>query len=185
MKRKLSSAAVVILVGHLCCGCVTRTLWEDKAFNEPSPQPNLQLYYSEQKRDVFVVYDELREPSSSVCRRGYFLKERRAENQRPLFVDPRGTKQLRQIPIVTQTNAPAANAFAVLHDPAKFSLTINGEQKGPYELPVYPSGFHHSAQIALTPLAVTADTVIVGSVVGGLVVYWWASSKTSGYNPSY
>jgi hypothetical protein len=189
MNRNLANVSVVFLVWYFCCGCVTKSLWEDKAFNEPSPQPNLQLYYSETKRDVLVVYDEIREPWSSVYRRGYFLNDQRGHNEKPVFVDVRATNQLRQIPVVAK--APphlaraATNSFAVLVDPAKFSVTVNGEQTGIYELPVYSSGFHQGTQIALTPAAVLADTVIIGSVVGAVVAYWVAAGQTSGYNPSY
>jgi len=173
MNFKAIHFCLIAVVWSCCCGCVTKRLWEDKAFNEASPQPNLQLYYSETKRDVLVVYDEVREPSSSVCRRGYYLNHYQAPTQKPAFVDLRATNQLTSIPILVKTNAatppPGAKSFAVLDDTAKFSVTVNGIQRGPYELPVYPSGFHQGAQIALTPATVVADAVIAGTVVGLIV----------------
>ncbi|MDB6058469.1 MAG: hypothetical protein JWO95_2313 [Verrucomicrobiales bacterium] len=179
MNRKLANLMAVFLAWYFCCGCVTKRLWEEKAFNEPSPQPNLQLYYSEAKHDVLVVYDELHERSSSVIRRGYYLNGHRSNVGKPLFIDRPATNQLQQIPMFVKTNAEIlhvnTNIYAVLGEPATFSLTVNGVQKGPYELPVYPSDFHQGTQIALTPLAVIADTVIIASVAGAIVAYMYAS----------
>jgi hypothetical protein len=179
MNRKVANTTAIFVVWYLCCGCVTKRLWEEKAFNEPSPQPNLQLYYSEQKNDVLAVYDELREPSSSVTRRSYYLNAARASTGKPLFVDPRETNQLQQIQVVAKkvTELPHlhTNNYAVVGE-STFSVRMNGVDKGPYELPVYPSGLHQGTQIALTPLAIVADTVIVASVVGAIVAYAYASS---------
>lgn len=176
MGRRLTNFTTVFLAWWFCCGCVTKRLWEEKAFNEPSPQPNLQLYYSEVRNDMLVAYDELHEPSSTVVRRCYYLKQQRDQSHKPLFVDLRATNQLHQIPVLFKARGeilqPETNTFAVLNDAGNFSLHVRGEQKGPYELPVYPSGFHQGTQIALTPAAVVADTVIAGTVVGLII---WAA----------
>lgn len=183
MKFQPSHVFLVVVIWSCCSGCVTKRLWEEKEFNEPSPQPNLQLYYSDQKRDVLVTYDELRESSSSVYRRGYYLNEfakTRAKHPKPTFVDSRETNNLQQIPVVTKidTTRPTTNSYAVLHDDGQFSVTLNGARTGPFELPVYQSGFQQAAQIALTPAAVVADTVIVASVVGAIVAYSYARGNT-------
>ncbi len=165
--------ALLLVAWSSCCGCVTKRLWDDIEFNEPSPDPHLQLYYSEARKDILVVYDEVREPSAKIRRRAYFLNDS-AKHGKPAFVAVAATNELKRIPIVVRTNAAqsATNAFiAIQQSPTTF--TLKGDEKEIYDLPVYPSGIHQGTQIALTPAAVLADTVIVGSVVGIIVLIIW------------
>jgi hypothetical protein len=174
----------LLLVGcSIFSGCVTKQLWQDSAFNEPCPNPNLHLYYSESKRDVLAVYDELHEPSSLAHTKAYYVfkSAMRSNPNKPAFVDARKTNGLVLIPI-TSTNAIAlgvkTNRFArVEANGSTFTLYLNGEERGPFDLPVYPSGFHRATQVALTPVAVAADTAIVGTVVGAYWAYAWAGSN--------
>jgi hypothetical protein len=185
MKTKAFNAVTALLLLSFSCGCVTHRLWQDKAFNEPSTAPNVQLYYSEMRRDVLVTYDEVRPASDTIRRRGYYLLEnsnRQAQGRKPVFVDLTQTNQLQQIPVfVKGTTRPTNGIVCVVSeaDAATFKVFLNDKETGPHDLPVYPSGFHRGTQLALTPAAVVADTAIVGSVVGLIAAYFWAAGHTS------
>lgn len=191
MNGRILKLALLIVGWSLCCGCVTKRLWENSGFNEPCPNSNLHLYYSQSKDDVLVVYDELHEPYATARKRAYYLFQSSAHVNpaKPTFVDAREANGLEMIPIIS-TNDVAfkakTNRFARVDASGEtFTLNINGGPRGPFDLPVYRSGFDRAVQISLTPVAVAADTVIVGSVVGAVVAYGWADGKTSGYNSSF
>jgi hypothetical protein len=178
MKVKALKAVTLLLVYGLSCGCVTRRLWENAEYNEPSSTPNVQLYYSDAKHDVLVTYDELRPISDTINRRGYFLLENSHQSHRarkPVFVDVHQSNQLKKIPIVAKGMPHATNEVVGIVAEANartFDVILNGQLTGPYDLPVYSSNARTAMQIALTPAAVVADTIIAGTVVGLII---WAA----------
>ncbi len=174
------SIGSVLLAGLLLGnGCVTHKLWQEKAFNEPAPNPNLRLFHAEQKRDVLVAYDEIPDPSTKVRRRAYYLYEfsmKPTFARKPSFVDPQRTNHLQEITLVaapaSASYSPNTNLYAITEsNGTSFTLNSEGRQLSSHELPVYPSGLHRGTQIALTPAAVFADTVMACSIIGLIV---WA-----------
>jgi hypothetical protein len=170
------------LVGVLLVnGCVTGKLWQEKSFNEPAPDPKLCLFHAGQRNDVLVQYDELNERRGEVRRRAYFLYEYGQQSdsrKKPRFVGPAGTNQASPITIVVPPVPPAlaqsTNLYAVVAtNHGAFALCAQGRELSSHDLPVYPDGHHRASQILLTPLAVTADVVLVASVVG---LIWWAAN---------
>lgn len=157
-------------------GCITKQLWEQKAFCEPASPPNLELSFDRQRKDVLVQYDEISERSYKTRHRAYFLYEnlKRLENRhRPRFVSP--VPSLIPLQILAPEQSSGVYLDQELYaisatNSTSFALYSNGRELGSYELPVYRDGVQLAGQIALTPLTVTADVVIVGTVVG--VILW-------------
>src|SRR5215470_7785978 len=76
MKRNLYLLLLLILQAPLWTGC-TAMLWNKSTFStfyHPADPANLQLYYSEQRKDLLVQYDESREREKKVRRRCYWLE---------------------------------------------------------------------------------------------------------------
>jgi hypothetical protein len=179
---KLAHASQLTLLAasmFLLSGCITKQLWEQKAFCEPASPPNLQLSFDGRRKDVLVQYDEISERSYRTRHRAYFLYKnlKRLENRhKPRFASPVPNLKPLQILAAEPSSGMFLNQelYAIsATNSASFALYSNGRELGTYELPVYRDGVQLAGQIGLTPVAVTADVLIVGTVVG---VILWAES---------
>ena len=157
-------------------GCITKQLWQQQAFCEPASPPNLQLSFDRQRKDVLVQYDEISERSYKTRHRAYFLYQnlQRLENrQKSRFVSPIASLMPLQILAPEQSSGLYLDqelyAISATNSPS-FALYSKGQELGSYDLPVYRDGVQRAGQIALTPLAVTADVVLVSSVIG--FIFW-------------
>ncbi len=56
-------------------------------------------------------------------------------------------------------------------------LHHNGATEGPYELPIYLQGNATIVRVAMTPIAMIGDTVMVGLVAGVVAAYAYARGK--------
>jgi hypothetical protein len=184
--RRLATPALIAVGMAWLNGCATQQLWEDTSFNQPAPDPNLRLFHSGKRSDVLVEYDELRDRTGAIRRRAFFLYKHEARTDpvrtKPRFVNPGATNQVTSIAILPPPApvglAGKTNLYAVARTNSPvFSLYSSGREISAHELPTYSDGFHRTTQILLTPLAVTADAVLVASVVGLI----WLSSGTHQY----
>jgi len=151
-------------------GCATHHLWTDgkiAGFHEPAPQNHFEIYEMPARHDFLAVYDELRN-SGRVRPRAYFVlqNERRTDMaKKPRFVDPANARNGVLVPMFVQNvmNPPAQRVYAVVSH-QNFELYSSGSSLGTYDLPVYRDAVSTAEQIAITPLAVTIDATLVGSV---------------------
>ncbi len=139
--------------------------------------------------DILVQYDELSDTSGRIRRRAYFLSpnlERIRENKRPDFVKPalaNGVEpiQLQDSPLSTADPHPAPRIYAVIaRGGGEFTLYRAGGTEGPYELPEYLKSNSTAPRVLLTPLAVAADTVMVGLVASVVAAYGLAHGYYGG-----
>ena len=159
----------------LANGCATHALWEEgrfARFYDPARPANLRAFHSQQKDDVLVVYDELRDDNDSLRRRAYWLRENNepARNpHKPGFVSKREARGLQELAVFeTGATNVAANLplyIVVAPNHQDFALYSSERKLGDYELPVYPDSTGRVLQVFLTPVAVVADITIIGSVV--------------------
>src|SRR5215469_13643681 len=72
-------------------GCATSRLWEDGQFaryHEPAEEEKLELFYSPEKKDVLVEFNESREGSDRIHRRAYWVERnqsRTRDRRKPEF----------------------------------------------------------------------------------------------------
>jgi hypothetical protein len=176
----------------LAAGCetykdfsLTHKLWTDEArcrHAEPAPQPRLALSEGRLTNEIVVQYDEVQEMKTQVQRRAYSLAPNLvcvAENRKPVFLDARDVVGLRPIPRVdsseaaTRAPAPPVCFLVPSSESREFILFRNTVMEGPYELPVYAESQGTALKVALTPFAVTADTVVVGVVASVAAAFLW------------
>jgi hypothetical protein len=162
-------------------GCVTGALWEDGRFaryREPANPCHLQVFESRENQDVLIVYEDRGEEGQSPGRRAFWLdrnSQKLQEREKPDFVSVRHQQGLQPVPLILESQASddflsRKGLYATLSSTGHgFTLFSACSALGTYELPVYPDSSGRLKQVALTPLAVTADLTIVG----GLLAYWW------------
>jgi len=184
-------AVPAVLLG----GCVTPKVWEAGQFaryHEPASPVDVRLFYSDRAKDVLVDYVEIRDNDAKSRRRAFWLEPNASllrERRRPHFVSLETERGLSPIPLslpVPTDHRPTSDEalYALVStDGRTFTLYSASKEIGKYDLPVYRDASGRVKQVLLTPLAVTADLGIVGSVVGVIIVYAYAGSF--GYNPSY
>lgn len=165
-------------------GCVTSALWDSDRFvrfHEPAAPPNLRLFESTENHDILVQYDEWQEMSEKLRKRTYWLGQDRtpfANPHKPAFVSAGSAEGLPPIPIhnsstfTVQTNTGLA--AVVTWSPTGFILYSDDRVLGNYVLPVYEDGSAMVKKVALSPLAVTADT---GLVAGYLLLLYWSGQS--------
>ncbi len=189
-------AAVRIVLGALLVmagtGCafvrehsITGTMWESpnfKQFAEPALPPQVALYERPSGGGVVVQYTEHSERHASLRSRAYVLssenRDRTEAGKRPIFVSTNGLGALTPIlpcaDAAQCTNQAASHtAYAVESDGKSFTLYRPRLVDGPYKLPVYPETMGHGLRVALTPLTITADVAIYGSVIGIFAAAEW------------
>src|SRR5580692_10590265 len=94
-------------------GCCTPALWEEAAFDHchhPANPPNLQLFYSNERKDILVKYDESSDTDKSSRLRCYWLEPntmRVNKERKPHFVSAKEGANLLPIRILgTLTHDP-------------------------------------------------------------------------------
>jgi hypothetical protein len=162
---------------------LTCRLWDpaERPSSRPAPEANLALFFSRTNRDVLVAYDALSERRETVERHTYFAaanETRIMEGKPPLYVNPSLSTDMIRIPVFGTTNLIGASGvaarFPVLLDRGPgFELYRDGRSDGAYQLPVYDEGMSTGAQVALTPLAITGDTLVAAGVVATAGAVLW------------
>lgn len=169
-------------------GC-TYALWTDgnlEAYKEPAQNPNLQLFQSQRRNDILVVYREHSERNDAIHTRAYWLNknQRRVENQHaPVFARKNSARDLSPIPVFYSMpfKEDLNPSFYAVCDTNLDSFTLfsrNGEL-GSYRFPVYNDHWGVVEKTALTPFAVSADVTMAAGYVGILYAYCRADSGTS------
>jgi hypothetical protein len=175
----------------LVCACLllngcTAMLWEEgrfAQFHKAADPANLKLYYSEQRRDVLVLFDEITEDEPPARLRAYWLEPNTKNilnRSKPHFVPPESANGLTPISLVPSTAdaSPAVTTrlYAVVStNGGSFTLSSNQKNLVEQELPVYYDGSgRRVAQVLLTPVAVAVDLTIVGAVVAVCVAPYFA-----------
>ena len=185
---RLPGAAVglALLVG----GCETVEdysmsckVWSPHEFskwNEPEPNPHLALYETPDHSKLLVVYDAYSEKHSAAKRRAYYLQSNEArigERKAPGFVDPAAAQGMQPIPVFEAktlgTNLPTGlTNYAILAESGRsFTLHPQASPLGACELPVYQESSATALRVALTPVAVVGDVVMVGVVASVMALY--------------
>jgi len=183
MKRNLLSWAILLGCQTILLSGCTSALWDKNTFAhsfEPAKPANLRLFYSDQRRDVLVQYDEARDGAAPIRHRSYYADqnaERVNNHQRPHFTSIPDQQNLHQIPITNAPAGAAAEAAAsfqslyatTLNDADSFTLYSKNEVLDSYILPSYASRSQRFKQVLLTPFAVTIDCTVVGAMGA---IYW-------------
>jgi hypothetical protein len=195
MKAKaLCSFAILALQAMLLTGCVTSKVWEPHQFarfHEPADPSNLQLFYSTERQDILVCYDEIIDTSEKMKHRAYWLgrnQTKEGTGRHPSFVSIKREQDLKPIPVVDsieKARFPVDNTlYAVSTNGIKFSLygSLENQQTpstpanliGEFELPAYYDALGPVKQVLRTPPAVVADTAIYAGMFAVLYApYWW------------
>jgi len=194
----LSGLALILML--LLTGCasvrehsLTCKLWTEadfRSFNQPAPRPNLALYETTNHTEVLVQYDAVSEGSADVRRKTYLLQPDQAGivmKQKPRFVKPSMAEGLKSIPIFPAEPAPTnvlvrpiPHAVAA-PDSQNFTLYQDSRRGRSIGLPIYVEHSGTAARVALTPLAVGGDTIVVatvGAVVVVIALCWGNESFT-------
>jgi hypothetical protein len=201
MKAKaLFGIAVLALQTMLLTGCVTAKVWEPHnfaGFHEPANPANVQLYYSSQRQDVLVEYDEKVGHKGATRRRAYWLEQNQAKEgkeDRPHFVSLNEAAGLQQIPMAASIEKaesyPSIGLFAVTTNSFGFQVygTSENQNNGPlakvttlgdHELPAYYDSAGRRRKIMLTPPAVVADLSIAAGIAALIAAYAYAQSGAS------
>jgi hypothetical protein len=181
--RSLWVFAVLVIQAPLWSGC-TVALWDKSTlahFYQPADPANLHLFYSNERRDLLVQYDESRERDKKTRRRCYWLDPNAAQinhGQKPQFIasaPPKGLIPVPQSEIRPDSPPPGLNGLYAVFPPheAHFTLYSGTNQIDTYNLPAYSGDPQTATKVLLTPLAMAGDATLVGAVVG---LIWVQSS---------
>jgi hypothetical protein len=164
---------------------LTHKLWSNedfRKFSEPAPRPSLALFKADKQDDVLAQYDAYSEKHSRIERRAYFLRANAAivpAAKKPRFVAPALADGMKPIPLIAFSpdgvhNEPSAAEYArpTRDDSREFILYRPQGPPETFELPVYSEGGGFT-RVALTPLAVAGDAVMVCGVaaVAGFIAW--------------
>jgi len=200
MKSRLQVCFAFFVAGALplLTGCqtvaehtLTGELWEGGAFDYYKSATNAELKLFQRGDDVLVEYTEEREKTGATRQRAYFLianDERIKRRKKPHFVPVEKAVGMEPIPVETKgvTNSTARVWAEVSDNALGFSLVRDGIVQGEYKLPVYKDTANEVKRLLLTPGTVTVDTVVWGSIVGGVVGAYVAYCYAGGTpNPDY
>jgi hypothetical protein len=185
-KIRLFRLAILPVVLLLTGGC-TSDLWRDDRFvyyYQPAVPSHLQLYYSDQRKDILVKYDEFTDRSSRIRSRCFWLEpnvSRISREQAPHFEAARTSRNLVSIPVIASESDPIPPSPAGLHavgrpDDYIFVLYDKERLMDNYALPRYKSSSQRVKQVLLTPFAVAVDLTIIGAVVFSYVALEDAAS---------
>jgi hypothetical protein len=163
----LTLTAVFIL-----SGC-TSIVWDKRTFSSycrPANPTKLELYYSSQRKDILVRYNEFNEHNSKIQHRSYWLManaERVSAGRKPHFLDERDRASL-SATVVSESpgGVPLEGMGAVARqDEDVFTLYSESQKLDPYSLPIYQDPNRRAKQIALTPVALTIDASLIGAAL--------------------
>lgn len=199
----LCNLVVLIVQAVLLSGCVTAKVWEPHQFarfHEPADPANLQLFYSNERRDILVRYDEIIDTSGKIKHRAYWLDQNRTKEgteKRPSFVSIKQVYELQPIPLVASienAGLPVGIGLcAVSTNGVNFSLYGTQDKNhlapsatatliGEFELPAYYDALGPVKQVLRTPPALVADTAIAAGIVAVLAApYWWTALNCVGH----
>ena len=163
----------------LLSGCTT-ALWDKETFAHhyrPDNPVNLHLFYSKERRDILVQYDESKDAGAQIRSRCYWLEPntlRVNREQKPHFVSAKAANGL--VPVAVDAapaspTQPASRELCAVARPYDNSFTLySGQEKlEPYKLPIYIGSSRRVWQVLLTPFAVVVDATIVGAIIGSHV----------------
>jgi len=195
--KTLFHLLILAVQSMLLTGCVTAKVWEPHQFarfHEPADPSNLQLFYSNERQDILVRYDEIIDTSGAIKHRAYWLERNRTKEgteKRPSFVSVKKTFDLQPIPLTASSDnaAPVVGTglYAVSTNGVGFSLYGTQDKNrvapsstatliGEFELPSYYDALGPVKQVLRTPPALVADTAIVAGIVAVLgAPYWWTA----------
>jgi hypothetical protein len=187
----------LVVQAILLTGCVTAKVWEPHQFarfHEPADPTNLQLFYSTERQDILVCYDEIIDTSGKIKQRAYWLERNQTKEgtgRHPSFVSIKQEQGLKPIPVANsmeKVSLPAESGlYAVSKNGIKFSLYGSSEKQqvtpsatanpiGEFELPAYYDALGPVKQVLRTPPAVVADTAIfVGTAAVIYAPYGWSA----------
>jgi hypothetical protein len=157
-------------------GC-TSALWDKNTFAHhyhPANPANLRLFYSKERKDILVQYDELSDTDNKTRPCCYWLEPntiRVNRERKPHFVSAKESEGLIPIPVTEAPPNSIPPGFMELYAVARrdddvFTLYSGKEQLDPYQLPTYIGASRRVKQILLTPFAVEFDATIIGAVIG-------------------
>jgi hypothetical protein len=185
MIRNLFLLVLLILQALLWTGC-TAMLWNKSTFStyyHPAEPANLQLYYSDARKDLLVQYDESREREKKVQRRSYWLEPNLTlanNGQRPQFINSVSLDGLTPVPLTATQPVSPPTGFKGLyvvcqtHDP-RFTLYSGTNELHTCTLPIYHANQQVAVKVLLTPPALVADATLVGGFIG----LWLAANSNS------
>ncbi len=175
MRRNFGLLLLLALQLPLWSGC-TAVLWQRStfaAYYHVANPPNLQVYYSEQRKDLLVQYDESRDLEKKVHRRYYWLQPNKAltENGRkPKFAGSGsrdGLQPLPLTPVLLDPIPPGLNGLYVLCPPDELRFTVcsGTNQIKSCILPDYDGDQKVALKIFLTPGALAVDATLIGALI--------------------
>ena len=195
MNSRFTSILLTVALGVSSAGCTTDTspfftcrLWQNgtfESFYEPAPAANLEVFRSLRPEDFLVTYDESHESRDKIRRRAFYLHanlDRVNQGRKPRFVNPRRAGRMAAVAVIPEA---AIQSVAKTNGIVWISVSADGQRlsvhepdggKAEFRLPTYPAASGPALRVALTPLAVVGDTVMVASVVGIVVAYAWVST---------
>ena len=164
------------LPAPLWSGC-TVMLWNRTTFStyyHAANPSNLQVYYSEEHKDLLVAYDESRELEKKVRKRYYWLEpnaELTDQGRKPQFCQPVSLENLRplpQSPVAMNPPPPGLNDLYIVNKPhdLRFTVYSGTNEVNSYILPDYDADQKVFVKILLTPPALAADATLAGAVIG-------------------
>jgi hypothetical protein len=189
MKRNLLSLLLLVIQVPLWTGC-TVMLWDRTTFStyyHAADPSNLQVYYSEERRDLLVQYDEARETEKAVRRRYYWLEpnvQLTEEGRKPKFCEPGSfdrMQMLSQTPVAMNPTPSGMNGLYVVNKPRDLRFTIYSgtNEINSYILPDYDADQQIALKILLTPPALAADATVAGALLG---LYCWIHSSDEDFD---
>jgi len=175
MKRNRLWWAILLVSQTILLNGCTSALWDNNTFAhsyEPAKSANLRLFYSDEKRDVLVQYDEARDGAAAVRHRNYYADqnaERVNNHRRPHFTSLPEPQTLHQIPITNELTALAPRSLQGLYaaradEENFFALYSKDEALDSYILPAYAGRSQRVKQVLLTPFAVAIDCTVFGAI---------------------
>ncbi len=165
---------------------LTPRLWGPgmvRNFNEPGDRPGLKVFRSTKPADYLVIYDEMREDGGRIRRRAFYLnanRERLNSRRKPRFVNPAKADSLEPVPLLLELSTASTNAASSVSlspDGTFWRLHEADGEVVDFNLPTYPTAGSTVLRVALTPLTVTGDAIIVGTFVGLLIAYSYANGQ--------
>ena len=165
---------------------LTPRLWGPgmvRNFHEPSDQPGLKVFRSSKPADYLVLYEEMWENGGRIRRRAFYLNanlERLHSRRKPRFVNPAKAESLELVPVLLEFATASTNAAASVSlspDGTFWRLHEADGEVVDFNLPTYPTAGSTVLRVALTPLAVSGDAIIVGTFVGLLVAISYANGQ--------
>lgn len=195
--HQLLVLAIVAALALGATGCetardysLTRKLWSAGAdfegpVHHPAADPEVRLFEATAPPDILVQYSERKDNAPRSQRRAYFLLANQPlvdAGRKPRFVSPETATTLQPIPLRAATDAatnhPPTNALYATLAAGEPRLTLHGDawEPGPYALPHYSSASATPTRVALTPLAVAGDVIMVGIAAGIIGAILWVSS---------